>query len=188
MNKVKKFRNKYRITSPRIPWFDYGSNASYYITICTKDRKEFFGSIENREMLFSPIGRIVQDEWEKTPMIRPELNLIMDKYIIMPNHIHGIIVYNRAVRPVVGLFVFNRAVRPDGSIKYNRINKFGPQRNNIPSIIRGIKSSVTVRARKINLDFGWQSGYYVHIVRNTKDYERIVKYIKDNPKNYKGKK
>lgn len=92
MNKVKKFRNKYRITSPRIPWFDYGSNASYYITICTKDRKEFFGSIENREMLFSPIGRIVQDEWEKTPMIRPELNLIMDKYIIMPNHIHGIIV------------------------------------------------------------------------------------------------
>ena len=121
-------------------------------------------------------------------MIRPELNLIMDKYIIMPNHIHGIIVYNRAGRPVVGLFVFNRAVRPDGSIKYNRINKFGPQRNNIPSIIRGIKSSVTVRARKINPDFGWQSGYYVHIVRNTKDYERIVKYIKDNPKNYKGKK
>ncbi|HPR73787.1 MAG TPA: hypothetical protein PLX41_09025 [Bacteroidales bacterium] len=93
MNKVKKFQNKYRITSPRIPWFDYGSNASYYITICTKDRKEFFGSIENGEMLFSPIGKIVQDEWEKTPMIRPELNLIMDKYIIMPNHIHGIIVY-----------------------------------------------------------------------------------------------
>jgi len=45
-------------------------------------------------MLFSPIGRIVQDEWEKTPMIRPELNLIMDKYIIMPNHIYGVIVYN----------------------------------------------------------------------------------------------
>jgi len=102
MNKPNRFRNKYRISSPRIPWFDYGSNAAYYITICTKNRKEFLGSIINRNMILSPIGMIVEKEWQRTPLIRPELNLIMDNYIIMPNHVHGIIVY-RDARPGVSI-------------------------------------------------------------------------------------
>ncbi|MBN1387946.1 MAG: hypothetical protein JW965_05830 [Bacteroidales bacterium] len=54
----------------------------------------------------------------------------------------------------------------------------------MPSIIRGIKSSVTIQARKIDPDFAWQRNYFAHIVRNKKDYERIVKYIKENPMNY----
>ncbi|MCF8222581.1 MAG: hypothetical protein K9J25_05495 [Bacteroidales bacterium] len=167
----KKFRNKYRISSPRIPWFDYSSNATYFITICTKNRIEFLGSIENDRMILSPIGLIVQKEWDRTPALRPELNLIMDNYVIMPNHVHGIIVY--------------RGARPGISITRNP-NKFGPQKNNIPSIIRGIKSSVTIQARKTNPDFSWQRGYFAHIVRNKKEYNRIIKYIRDNPKNYKG--
>ncbi|MBN2639161.1 MAG: hypothetical protein JXR65_08755, partial [Bacteroidales bacterium] len=59
-------------------------------------------------------------------------------------------------------------------------NVFGAQYNNIPSIIRGIKSSVTIQARIINPDFGWQARYYDHIIRNRKDYMRIVKYLNAN--------
>lgn len=89
----KKFRNKYRISSPRIPWFDYSGNAGYFITICTRNRKEYFGSIENGKMYLSPIGGIIEKEWIITSSLRPELNLKMDDYVIMPNHIHGIIIY-----------------------------------------------------------------------------------------------
>jgi hypothetical protein len=64
-------------------------------------------------------------------------------------------------------------------------NVFGAQSNNIPSIIREIKSSVTIQSRIIDPKFSWQAGYYVHIIHTSKNYERIVKYIQDNPKNYK---
>ena len=122
-------------------------------------------------MILSKIGRIVEREWQKTPSIRPELNLLMDDFVIMPDHIHGIIIV--------------RDARPGVSPGDKKRNVFGAQSNNIPSIIRGIKSSVTIRARKINPDFGWQPRYYDRVVRNKMSYERIAKYIRDNPKNYK---
>ena len=168
---TRKFRNKYRITSLRIPWFDYGSNAGYYITICTRSRHPYFGKIENGKMILSAIGEIVKEEWLKTPSIRPELNLYMNDFVIMPDHIHGIIIMRRGARPGV-------------SPVDKKQNIFGAQYNNIPSIIRGIKSAVTIQSRKLNPGFAWQTRYYDHIIRNRKDYERIVKYIQDNPKNY----
>ena len=76
------------------------------------------------------------------------------------------------------------SARPGGSQVVKKRNVFGAQYNNIPSIIRGIKSAVTIQSRRINPDFSWQAGYYDHIIRNTKDYERIVKYIRANPQNY----
>ena len=168
---ARKYANKYRIDSTRIPWFDYGSNAAYYITICTKRRKPYLGCVDNGKMILSEIGEIVRKEWHITPLIRPELNLYMDDLVIMPNHVHGIIIIRRDARPGVSTGEKNR-------------NVFGAQYNNIPSIIRGIKSSVTIQSRIIDPKFSWQAGYYVHIIRNRKDYERIVKYIQDNPKNY----
>ena len=168
---VKKYRNKYRIPSTRIPWFDYGSNAAYYITICTKRRKPYLGSIENDKMILSEIGDIVRKEWHKTPLMRPELNLYMDDLVIMPDHIHGIIIRRDA----------RRDARPGVSTNVRIINQFGAQSNNIPSIIRGIKSTVTTRARIINPGFGWQTRYYDHIIRNRKDYERILEYLNKHP-------
>ena len=162
-----RFRDKYRITSTRIPWFDYGSNAAYYITICTKGRKPYLGNVENDKMILSEIGDIVREEWHKTPSIRPELNLYMNDLVIMPNHIHGIII--------------RRDARPGVSTRIRNKNEFGPQYNNIPSIIRGIKSTVTIRARILNPDFGWQARYYDHIIRNRKDYRRVLEYLNKHP-------
>ncbi|MBK7626901.1 MAG: hypothetical protein IPJ16_06825 [Bacteroidales bacterium] len=88
---VGKFLNKYRISSARLQNWDYGSNAPYYVTICAANREFFFGTIRNGEMHFSEIGEIVLNEWLKTPVIRPDMNIYLDEFVLMPNHFHGII-------------------------------------------------------------------------------------------------
>lgn len=86
-----KFRGKYRITSTRLKGWDYGRNAVYFITVCTKNRHHFFGEIIDGIMNLSEIGDIVEFEWLKTFYLRPDMNLWLGEYIIMPNHFHAII-------------------------------------------------------------------------------------------------
>jgi len=88
---MKKFHNKYRIPSARFINWDYGSNAPYFVTICTENKNCYFGEIHKGEIVLSPIGEIVRDEWLKTPVIRSDMNLFLDEFAIMPNHFHGII-------------------------------------------------------------------------------------------------
>ena len=86
-----KFKGKYRIESTRMQNWDYGWSGKYYITICTQGREYYFGEIIEGQMILSEIGEIAKSEWLKSPEIRPDMNLELDEYIIMPNHIHGII-------------------------------------------------------------------------------------------------
>jgi putative transposase len=74
-----------------INW-DYGSEGMYFITICTKNRVHLFGEIRNGEMQLSEIGEIVQQEWLKTPKIRPDMNLHLGEFVVMPNHFHGVLI------------------------------------------------------------------------------------------------
>ena len=183
-----KFNNKYRIESTRLQHWDYGQKAVYFVTICTANREHFFGSIEETpsvetpsmaslQMVPSEIGKIVAEEWIKTPEIRPDMHLELGDFIVMPNHFHGIIfIGNNAYN---GRDAMHR-VSTDGDYK----NQFGPQSKNLASIIRGFKSAVTVRARRINPNFGWQARFHDHIIRNPNAYENISKYIIDNPKKW----
>lgn len=84
------FKNKYRIKSIRLKYWDYSSNGIYYITICTRDRECFLGNIINGKMQLSKIGQIISNEWIKTEQMRTYVQL--DKFIVMPNHLHGIII------------------------------------------------------------------------------------------------
>ncbi|HTO16109.1 MAG TPA: hypothetical protein VLZ83_10070 [Edaphocola sp.] len=86
-----KFHNKYRIPSARLQSWDYSSSGLYFVTICTKNREPYFGEIINGEMHLSEIGQIVHSEWFKTFEMRPDMNLKMDEFVIMPNHFHAII-------------------------------------------------------------------------------------------------
>ncbi len=86
-----KFDNIYRIESSRLKNWDYGANAYYYITICTQQREHFFGEIEDSRMIPNEIGKIVETEWLQTPIIRPDMNLKMGEFVVMPNHFHAII-------------------------------------------------------------------------------------------------
>ncbi len=91
------FRNRYRVESTRLKGWDYTAAGLYFVTICAKNRECLFGNVVNAEMRLSPIGEIVADEWQQTPRVRPYVEL--DEWIIMPNHVHGIIAIGTAAAP-----------------------------------------------------------------------------------------
>ena len=86
-----KYQGKYRIESARLAKWDYGWNGYYYITINTQNRQQHFGRIENGRMVLSEIGEIAKEELLKTPEIRLNMNITIDEYVIMPDHLHAII-------------------------------------------------------------------------------------------------
>ena len=93
-----KFKRKYRIVSARLRYWHYASPGWYFVTICTKNNEEFLGEIVYEEICLSDAGRIVSEEWMKTELIRS--NIRLDEWIIMPNHMHGIIVIMERVKRV----------------------------------------------------------------------------------------
>jgi len=88
------FRNRYRVPSARAPWWDYGRDAAYFVTICTYDRTQFFGEVEDDGMILSELGTLAADIWQKIPVQFPFVRL--QEWVVMPNHIHGIIVIDRS--------------------------------------------------------------------------------------------
>jgi putative transposase len=84
------FRNKYRIESTRYRGYDYSSPGKYFITICTKNKIPYFGNVENGKMILSELGIIAENFWREIPDHFP--NIKLDEFIIMPDHIHGIII------------------------------------------------------------------------------------------------
>ncbi|HTN19810.1 MAG TPA: transposase [Pelobium sp.] len=182
-----KFQNKYRISSTRLQGYDYGQNGAYFITICTQNRVHYFGEIKNGEMILNEMGKLAETEWLKTFEIRPDMNLELGAFVVMPNHFHAIIIigdneYN-CTDAMQCRGAMHCASTTNDETAYK--NKFAPQSKNLASIIRGFKSSVTTAARKIHADFAWQPRFYDHIIRNAQSYERIKNYILNNPKNWK---
>lgn len=109
------------------------------------------------------------------------MNLELGEFVVMPNHIHGIItigdnIYNRCRDAMHGV-----STETETKTKTTTQNRFAPQSKNLASIIRGYKSAVTLYARKKNIPFDWQRGYYEHIIRSQDEYRRISEYIRNNP-------
>ena len=90
---MEKFQNKYRIPSARASWWDYGSNAAYFVTICTQNRIHFFGEIEKQTMVLSALGKHAETCWYDIPNHFPFVQL--GAFVIMPNHVHGIIIIDK---------------------------------------------------------------------------------------------
>ncbi|MBI4992743.1 MAG: transposase [Candidatus Magasanikbacteria bacterium] len=188
------FKNKFRIPSARLPGYDYGQPGFYFVTICAELRVCYFGDVLDGEMVLNDAGKIVLNELLKTPQIRP--NVTLDEFVVMPNHLHIIIIINeiRSTTSVAaGLVAESESVvethcnaslheRPRHDDKPYH-NKFGPQRNNLASIVRGFKSTTT---KQINKKYGhkyfaWQSRFYDHIIRDEISYNNIQYYIQQNP-------
>ena len=184
-----KFRNKYRIQTTRMKNWDYGWNGFYYVTICTKHRELFFGKICNGKMELSEIGTIANKYWLEIPKHFPFVKL--ESFIVMPNHIHGIIIIdkNDDGRGIVETQDFASQKPTIQTIETQNFaslpkNKFGPQSKNLASIIRGFKIGVTRNAKQINPDFSWQARFYDHIIRNEKSFITISEYIISNPQKW----
>ena len=168
-----KFRGKYRIESARLKNYDYASDGAYFITICTKNREHFFGKIIEKKLQESEQSKICKTCWLDLP--NHYGNCVLDAFVIMPNHIHGIIF----IKNVETGFKYVSTEK----IKTNAHQK----RHSISEIIRGFK---TFAARKIN-DFQktqgtpfWQSRFHDHIIRGEEELNRIRVYIQNNPINW----
>ncbi|MES2278340.1 MAG: hypothetical protein V4592_20075 [Bacteroidota bacterium] len=170
-----KYKEKYRTTPARLTEWDYGANGLYFVTICTKNRVRYFGEIEKYEikgneiqciasLQSTVIGQIALDNWLRIPEFSPFVEL--DDFVIMPDHLHGILFINK----------------PN---KMNwEPNKFGVQSQNLASVIRGYKASVTKEANSKIIEFAWQPKYYDRIIRNEKEHLNIKQYIHDNPEQW----
>jgi len=156
-----KYKGKYRIESTRLKEWDYSNPWWYYATINTKHHHQHFGNIENNKMNLNELGIIVQKCWNDIPNHFPEVEL--DYSVIMPNHIHGIIIINPTVET---------GHAPS-------LQKHLPSLSNI---IGSFKSAVTKSAyEKGYSSFAWQPRFYDRIVRNEKELASIRIYIELNP-------
>ena len=174
MKKIGKlFNHRYRIASARAQWWNYGWNGAYFITICTSNREHFFGHIKNKIMIVTPAGKCAYDSWLNIPKHFPFVEL--GEFVVMPNHVHGIIIINK----------MNTKSKMEDPIILQTRNEFGPQSQNMGSIIRGYKIGVTKYCKNKNILFGWQTRYHDHIIRDQNEFERISKYIRNNPLNWK---
>jgi len=169
------FKNKYRTSTNRLQDWDYSASAFYYVTICTKDRVCCLAEIKNKQIYLSKIGKVVFNCWNNIP--EHCKNVKLDDWIIMPNHLHGIIIIGNDKD-----FGINRR---DRVYPVSTDDKFGHVKpKSLSSIINTFKGAVTRQCNRENLDFQWQSNYYEHIIRNEKDLARIKKYIANNPINW----
>lgn len=179
MKKSKFDPQKHHRHSIRLPAFDYAQPGAYYVTIVAWQREYLFGDIVNGEMKLSKLGLVAKQQWEKLPIRFPNIDL--GAFVIMPNHMHGIIVImsgrGTAGHPKnLGGESIRRAPTHEQFQK--------PVKGSIPTIVRSYKSAVSNR---INLIRGtqdvpvWQRNYYEHVIRNDKDVQNKTDYINANP-------
>jgi putative transposase len=160
--------------SIRLKGYDYAQSGGYYVTLVAFRRECLFGEIVEGKVHPSPLGKIVDECWRSIPEHFP--NVELDAYVVMPNHIHGIIII------FDGRGTIYRAPTHHTPI----IERFGkPTVGSLPTIVRTFKSAVTRRAeRELNSGNIWQRNYFEHIIHDQTDWERITAYIADNPLNW----
>jgi putative transposase len=157
-----------RRKSIRLKEYDYSQPGEYFITICTYDKKCVFGEVVEEKIRLSSIGKIAKKYWEEIP--EHFLNVKLDEYVIMLNHVHGIVIIT------------------EGRDLINQI----PTRNNFP-LMKNPKMTLgkVIRYNKArsskhihdsgHVDFRWQSLFYDRIVRSEKELNNIRDYIANNP-------
>ncbi len=175
--------------SIRLKGYDYTKNGAYFVTICTHNRECILWDVGARhtapqsltEISLSNIGRIAYNCWMEMPDHFPDV--IIDSFVAMPNHIHGIIIIDNDE------IILRRGTACRAPTEKNVITeKFGkPVTGSIPTIIRSYKSAVTKQTnelRKIKTKPVWQRNYYERIIRDEIELNNIRKYICSNPANW----
>lgn len=148
--------------SIRLRDYDYAQAGAYFVTIVTTDRTCLFGEIVLGEMRPNQFGRIVETTW--TELLNHYAGVEHDVFVVMPNHIHGIVVLSRSGDSDVGA-------------------GFKPARA-LSEIVRGFKTFSARRINEIRTSRGvsvWQRNYYEHVVRGGDELVRIRGYVANNP-------
>ncbi|MBQ4478399.1 MAG: hypothetical protein II945_07300 [Bacteroidales bacterium] len=171
-----KFRGRYRIPSARAQWHNY-DGGEYFVTIYTRDREHYFGEIAGGKMHLSEMGMVADKCMRDIHNHFPHVDV--PSYVIMPNHVHAIIVIDRTKMGIPIVEPQNFAAL-QSSQQSESLQKFGPQRRNLASVVRGFKIGVTKYARQNNITFAWQTRFHDHIIRNQDEMDNIARYIENN--------
>ena len=159
---------KHHRRSIRLKNYDYSQPGGYFITICTQNRECYFGHIKNGSVVLSPMGEMAHHLWLEIP--RHFDHVKIDAFIVMPNHVHGIL-------------MIHDNYRRGTTCRAPPYEKFGnPRPGSIPTVVRSYKSAVTRWCHKNGYEyFQWQRNYYEHIIRNGKGLNDIKYYVINNP-------
>ncbi len=155
-----------RRDSTRLPGYDYSMPGAYYVTVCVKSWRQIFGKVSDGCMAMNDYGWIVNHAWLATS--QHFSNVCLDSHIVMPNHLHGVIILTRRAGP-------ERKTRTGGRAVIS---------GSLSAIVRSFKSGVTKMINEYRNGIGkdiWQRGYYEHIIRNDRELRIIRRYIQDNP-------
>ena len=184
------YHNKYRIESTRLKGWDYSSEGSYFVTICTQDRDNLFGRVANGKMELNQYGKIVNQCWFDLPNHYD--NIRLDEFVIMPNHVHGIIIIDNRINYVdvetglkpVSTVIPTETVIPNDTIFKNKTIK--PMKHHgLFEFVRAFKTFSGRRINELRQSQGktvWQPRFHDHIIRDNDEYYRIRQYIINNPK------
>lgn len=171
------YKNTFRIETARLKDWDYSNPWWYYVTINTNEHIDWFGTISKGEMQLNEIGKIIEEEWLRTKIVRKNIDL--DYHVVMPNHIHGIIIINPNVE-TTGPVVSNKIIYNTETT--HRVVSTSLKPNSLGSVIGQFKSVSSKRIHSHGKNnFEWQSRFYDRIIRNEKELLKIRKYILDNP-------
>ncbi len=168
--------------SIRLKGYNYSTPGAYFITLCTHQRQCLFGDIVDGEMRLNTLGNIARSHWQNLSRHHPHLQL--DEFVIMPNHVHGILVISDtpvgaglADSPSVRTVSLTTKPAPTNAARCT-------DRPGIPDIIRGFKTFSARRINQIRNALGtpvWQRNYYEHIIRNEDALQMIRAYVQTNP-------
>jgi putative transposase len=149
----------------RLPYYNYARSGYYFVTICSYNKNEIFSSILDGTVVLTDIGKTIERSWEYIPTSSPFASL--DEYIIMPDHLHGIILID------------NPNENDTAEVKFEM------RKRTLSVVIRTFKAAATASARKIypGIDL-WQPRFFDRIIRNEHELQRIRKYIVDNPRQW----
>ena len=177
-----KFQNKYRIPSARLQHWDYRWAGAYFITICTQNREHYFGEIINGEMQLSNTGVIADILWHQIP--HHTQNVELGAFVVMPNHIHGILIINESAVETLHATSLPLSTEPP-TAKNQQMANISPKSNSISTIVRSYKSAVSKHAHRLGFELEWQPRFHDHIIRDDKSFQNITNYILNNPANWR---
>jgi putative transposase len=167
--------DKHRRRSIRLAGYDYAGGGAYFITICAHRKEPLFGEVAGGEIRLNAVGEITRDEWYRSAELRPEV--LLDAFVVMPNHIHGI-------------FALDGSVAGGEDDRAGDLAPWGARRaplqrppRSLGAFVAGYKSRVTSRVRALTGDTEkrvWQRNYYEHIIRDDREADEIRLYIFNN--------
>ncbi|MDD5770480.1 MAG: transposase [Candidatus Gracilibacteria bacterium] len=174
-----KFKQIYNPKSNRLKNYDYSNNGGYFITICTKDRENYFGEILDGKMVLNEFGKIIENEIKNIDNYN-DFGFV-DEFVIMPNHLHIIIIIEGYDLCRDNSGIVSTYTDKSGIVSTNMLNR----RNMlIPKIIGKFKMLTSKHINILKKSIGnqlWQPNYYDRIIRNEDELKKIRKYILENP-------